>query len=153
MPSLIVYHYDDNFCNKCWIYLYIVSITSHDMHMKWNHTMIAMGIAPKFFSYEPKKLQEHFFPSIHLSITTFWQCSCYRIILKFSGVIITDRHDVIAKGQGQSSNIKVTEVMKPLSRFRTITPVWIHIWEWNDAQSLMLLTRGAVLFFKVIHQF
>ena len=34
---------------------------------------------------------------------------------------------------------KVTEVKTQLSRFRTVTPVWIHIWWWNDAQSLMLL--------------
>ena len=27
-----------------------------------------------------------------------------------------------------------------------------HIWRWNDAQSLMLLRRGALLFFKVICQ-
>ena len=33
-----------------------------------------------------------------------------------------------------------------LSRFRTVTPVWIHIW-----QSLML-KGGALLFFKVIRQ-
>ena len=50
------------------------------------------------------------------------------------------------------SKVKVTEVMTPLSRFRTLTPVWIHIWRWNDAQSLMLLRRGALLFFKVIRQ-
>ena len=39
-----------------------------------------------------------------------------------------------------------------MSRFRTVTPVWIQIWWWNDAQSLMLLRRGALLFFKVICQ-
>ena len=39
-----------------------------------------------------------------------------------------------------------------LSRFRTVTPVWNHIWWWNDAQSLMLLRREALLFFKVIRQ-
>ena len=50
------------------------------------------------------------------------------------------------------SEVKVTEVMTSLSRFRTVTPVWIHIWWWNDAQSLMLLRRGALLFFKVIRQ-
>ena len=57
-----------------------------------------------------------------------------------------------AKGQGQRSEVKVTEVNTQLSCFRTVTPVWIHIWWWNDAQSLMLLRRGALLFFKVIHQ-
>ena len=39
-----------------------------------------------------------------------------------------------------------------LSRFLTVTQVWIHIWRWHDAQSLMLLRRGALLFFKVIRQ-
>ena len=42
--------------------------------------------------------------------------------------------------------------MTQLNRFRTVTPVWIHIWWWNDAYSLMLLRRGALLFFKVIRQ-
>ena len=33
-----------------------------------------------------------------------------------------------------------------------LTPVWIHIWRWNDAKSLMLLTGVVLLYFKVIHQ-
>ena len=40
----------------------------------------------------------------------------------------------------------------PICRFWTVTPVCIHIWWWNDAQGLMLLTRGALLFFKVSRQ-
>ena len=40
----------------------------------------------------------------------------------------------------------------PTFRFRTVTPVWIHIWWWNDTYSVMLLRRGALLFFKVIRQ-
>ena len=40
----------------------------------------------------------------------------------------------------------------PNFRFRTVTPVWIHIWWWNYTYSLMLLRRGALLFFKVIRQ-
>ena len=47
------------------------------------------------------------------------------------------------------SKVKVTEVMTLFSRFQPVTPVWIHIWQWNDAQSLMLLRRGALLFSKV----
>ena len=31
------------------------------------------------------------------------------------------------RGEGQGSKVKVTEVMTPLSRFRTVTPVRIHI--------------------------
>ena len=71
----------------------------------------------------------------------------------FSGVITNDHSKVHAKGQGQISKVKVTEVTTQLNRFRTVTPVWIHIWWWNDAYSLMLPRRGALLFFKVIRQF
>ena len=91
-------------------------------------------------------------PSVRLSVTPFWLCSHYRIIMKFSGVITNDRRKVHAKGQGQRSKVKVTEVTTHLNRFRTVTPVWIHIWWRNDAYSLMLLRRGALLFFKVIHK-
>ena len=92
-----------------------------------------------------------FCPSVCPSVTPFWLYSHHRIIMKFSRVITNDRGNVHAKGQGQRSKVKVTEVITQLSRFRTITPVWIHIW-WNDAQSLMLLRRGALLFFKAIRQ-
>ena len=86
--------------------------------------------------------------SVCLSVTPFWLCSHHRIIMKFSGVITKDQCNV--HGQGQRSKVKVTEVQTQLSRFRTVTPVWIHIWWWNDTYSLMLLRRGSLLFFKVI---
>ena len=50
------------------------------------------------------------------------------------------------------SKVKVTEVNTHGSHFRTLTPVWIYIWWWNDTYSLMLLRRGALLCFKVICQ-
>ena len=55
-------------------------------------------------------------------------CSCHRIIMKFLEVITIDRSDVHAKSRGQRSKVRVTEVMTPLSRFRTETPLWVHIW-------------------------
>ena len=93
-------------------------------------------------------------PSVRLSVclSHLWLCSLHRIIMKFSGVITNDQSKVHAKGQGQKSKVKVTEVTTQLNRFRTVTPVWIHIWWWNDAYSLMLLRRGALLFFNVIRQ-
>ena len=95
-------------------------------------------------------------PSVRLSVcpsvTPFWLCSHHRIIMKFSGVITNDQSKVHAKGQGQRSKVKVTEVTTQLNRFRTVTRVWIHIWWWNDAYSLIVLRRGALLFFKVIRQ-
>ena len=91
-------------------------------------------------------------PSVCPSVTPFWLCSHHRIIMKFSGVITRDQGKVHAKGQGQRSKVKVTEVTTQLNRFRTVTPVWIHIWWWNYTYSLMLLRRGALLFLKVIRQ-
>ena len=91
-------------------------------------------------------------PSVRPSVTPFWLCSPHHIIMKFSGVITNDKSKVHAKGQGQRSKVKVTKVTTQLNRFRTVTPVWILIWWWNDAYSLMLLRRGALLFFKVIRQ-
>ena len=52
----------------------------------------------------------------------------------------------------QKVKVKVTEVTTQLNHFRTVTQVWIHIWWRKDPYSLMLLRRGALLFFKVIHQ-
>ena len=90
--------------------------------------------------------------SVCLSFMPFWLGSHHRIITKFSGVITSDQRKVHAKGQGHRSKVKVTEVTTQLNRFRTVTPVWIHLWWWNDAYSLMLLRRGALLFFKVIRR-
>ena len=104
-----------------------------------------------------KQLYEWFSPSVCLSVTPFWLCSHHRIITKFSGSVTNDKSDVHAKSQGQRSKVKVTEVKKSLNltqigRFRTVSPVWIHQWLRNDAQSLKLHGRGALLFFKVIRQ-
>ena len=108
------------------------------------------------FSAVTKQLYEWYFlsvcPSICPSVTPFWLCSHHRIIIKFSGVITNDQSKVHATGQGQRSKVKLTEVTTQLNHFRTVTPVWIDIWWWNDAHSLMLLRRGALLLFKVICQ-
>ena len=87
-----------------------------------------------------KQLYEWFSPSVRpsvrlsvcLSVTPFWLCYRHRI-MKFPGVITKDQGKAHARGQGQRSKVKVTEVTTQLSRFRTVTPVWIHIWWWNDA--------------------
>ena len=44
------------------------------------------------------------------------------------------------------SKVMVTEVKTQFSRFWTVSRFWIHIWRWNDAQSLMSHRRGAPLF-------
>ena len=87
-------------------------------------------------------------PSVCPFVTPFSPCSHHRIIMKFSGVITMVRSDVHAKGQGQRSNVKVTEVNTQLSRFRTLTPVWIHTWQWNHAYSWKQHRRGAPIWVK-----
>ena len=91
-------------------------------------------------------------PSVRLSVTPFSPCYHDRITIKFLGVITMVKSNVHAKDQGQRSKVKVTEVNTQLSRFRTLTPVWIHIWQWNHAHSWKQHRRGALLFFKVIRQ-
>ena len=47
--------------------------------------------------------------------------------------------------------LKIVE-FDPIGRFRTVTPVWIHQWVRNAAQSFKQHRRGALSFSKVIHQ-
>ena len=59
--------------------------------------------------------------------------------------------------QGHPSNFKVTQLYKSSNLtqiwpFWTVTPVWIHWWLWNIAQSLKQQRKDAPLFSKVIHQ-
>ena len=89
-------------------------------------------VMPKLFLAATKQLYKWYFPfvcpSVRPSVTPFWLCSHHRIIMTFSGVITNDQSKFHAKGQGQRSKVKVTEVTTQLNRFRTVTPVWIHIW-------------------------
>ena len=56
--------------------------------------------------------------SVCPSVTPFWLCSHHRIIMQFLGVITMDQGKVHAKGQGQRSKVKVTEVTTQLDRFQ-----------------------------------
>ena len=108
------------------------------------------GNSVSIFLAATKQLYKWYFPSVcpsvRLSVTPFSPYSNHRIIMKFSGVITMVKSDVHAKGQGQRSKVKVTEVNTQLSRFRTLTQVWIHIWQWNHAHSWKQHRRGALLF-------
>ena len=92
-----------------------------------------------------KQLYEWFSLPVCLSVRLFARLFA-RLSHLFHYVPIIDVH---AKGQGQRSKAKGKN---QLSRFRTVIPVWIHIWQWNDAQSFMWLRRGALSFFEVICQ-
>ena len=131
------------------------SSLNSSMAMKWCRKLaVALKRCPIVFSCYQAALWmvQSVCLSVRPSVTPFWLCSHHCIIMKFSGVITSDRSDAHARGQGQRSKVKVTEANTQLNRFRTVTPVWIHIWWWNNAYSLMMLRRGALLFFKVIRQ-
>ena len=88
-----------------------------------------------------KQVYEWLSPSVHMSVCPsvppFSLCSHHRIIMKFSEVITNDRRDFHAKGQGQEVKGQGHRDQTPLSHLQTVTPIWICIWWWNDAQSLM----------------
>ena len=69
------------------------------------------------------------------------------IIMTFPGAITIDSCNVHAKGQGQRSKVKVTEVQIFIRRRRAVTPAWIHRWLQNYAHSLQQYRRGVLLFF------
>ena len=86
-------------------------------------------------------------PSVRLSVTPSWLCSHRRIIMKFSEVKlpmaeVMSTQKVQVRGQRSKSQRSKPDL--------AVSGVWIQIWWWNDAQGLMLLRRGALLFFKVI---
>ena len=108
-------------------------------------------ILKMLFLAATKQLYEWFSPSVRLSV-------CHTFLTMF---LSTYHHEIFRiyyqwqkwrPCKRSRSKVKVTEVTTQLNRFRTVTPVWIHIWWWNDAYSLMILRRGALLFLKVIHR-
>ena len=112
-----------------------------------------------FFLAATKQLYEWFSPSVRLSVRP---SVCLSVCHTFLTMFPSSYHHEIFRSYYQwqkwrpckrsRSKVKVTEVTTQLNRFRTVTPVWIHIWWWNDAYSLIMLRRGALLFFKVIRQ-
>ena len=52
----------------------------------------------------------------------------------------------------RSHGTKTSPILTRIEHLRTVTPVWIHPWLWNDAQSLIQYRTGSLLLFKVIHQ-
>ena len=134
------------------------------LHKAWN----SKGEMPYCFPRSSIKFQGHTVQNI-TDFDPNWAFPDYRPVAAFKSLrfaLLTMfpssyHHEIFRSyyqwekwchAKGQRSEVKVTEVNTQLSGFWTVTPVWIHIWWWNDAQSLMLLRRGALLFFKVIRQ-
>ena len=52
----------------------------------------------------------------------------------------------------RSHRTKKSAILTWIECLRTVTPVWIHRWLWNDTQSLKQHRKSALLFCKVVHQ-
>ena len=115
---------------------------------------------PCFFSCDQACSSEWFSTSVHpsvcVSVTPSSLCSHHHIILKFSVVIVTDvisMQKVKVRGQMSSQVCRGRNKFCPnFECFRTVTPVWIHRWLWNDVLSLNWYRRGALFYLKVIRQ-
>ena len=105
----------------------------------------------KAFLAATKQPYEWYFLSVRLSVCPSHLFDYVPIIISsWNSQELSPRTRVTSmqkvKVRGQRSRSQVTTQLNP---FRTVTPVWIHIWWWNATYSLMLLRRGALLFFKV----
>ena len=118
-----------------------------DFPIKWKRQMDG-----SVFLAATKQLLEHFCAFVRPSLCLLHHFHNVPVIVSswnFQELLPTTK---VMSTQSQRLKVKVTEVKTQYSRFRTVTPVWIWIWWWNDAQSLMLLKRGSLYFFKVICQ-
>ena len=147
------------------MWIYSKKITTWYISQQWMEFVLSVREKSGNFLAATKQLYDGFSPSVCPSVClsvcpsvrlsvchTFFTMFPSSYHHGFSGVITVVKSDVHAKGQGQRSKVKVTEVTTQLSRFRTLTPFWIHIWQWNHAHSWKQHRRGALLFFKVIRQ-
>ena len=68
--------------------------------------------------------------SVRPPVTPFSPYSHHRFIMIFSGIITLNKGDVHAKDQCQRS---MSQRLRPNL---AVSPVWIHVWQRNDAKAL-----------------
>ena len=145
--------------NVSWIWCWMHSGIDFG-HGAWQIDQPSNGSLWNSYSFQPVDIQ-FWMDSFHL-FTDLGAEGCCRSLNALFTMFLSSYHHEIFRNYYQwqkwcackrsRSKVKVTEVTTQINLFRTVTPVWIHIWWWNDAYSLMLLRRGALLFFKVIRQ-
>ena len=98
-----IHGYDDGCSPQAsWPSVYLLDPTGHEV-------LCPIGVGVEgHFELRPSSSRNDSVRSSVCFVTPFWQCSCHRIIMKFSGVITTDKSDVHAEFQGQRSKVRVT---------------------------------------------
>ena len=77
-------------------------------------------------------------PSVCLSVAhLFHYIPSHRIVMNFTGLITTDQSDVHAKGQGQRSKVKVTEVK------RNFAPICVFL-DRNSSLNSAMATKWCI---------
>ena len=71
-----------------------------------------------------KQLYVYLSVSIRPSVCHTFHCVNFSRVWNFLELLITEVMSM--QGQGQRSDVKVTDIKTQFIRFRTITPVWIH---------------------------
>ena len=74
--------------------------------------------AKKIVDFDPNSV----FPDCNLS---FWFTDGFEMM-----------HTARSNIEGVPYCLKKSQILTRIERFRTVTPVWIHRWIWNDEQSL-----------------
>ena len=90
-------------------------------------------------------------PPAHPTVTPFSLCSHHRIIMKFLGVITSDRSDVHAKGQGQMSRSQRSKpnlaVFRPQVQFEfTYGNEMMHKACWRLEEVPYCFSRSSIKF-------
>ena len=116
-------------------YIHLMSTMEYSVMVRWHLFSCDQAALWMVLSVRPSVCLSHLFDYVPIIVSS-WN---FQELLPMTKVTSMQK-------------VKVTEVNTQLSRFRTVTPVWIPIWWWNDAYSLMMLRRGTLLFFKVICQ-
>ena len=90
------------------------------------------------------------FPDCKFSLIYRWLWNDAQSLRRYrrSALLFSKIVHQISRSQGTKKSQNLTLI----GRFRTVTPVWIHRWLWNEAQSLTWYRREVLLFFTVIHQ-
>ena len=112
------------------------------------------GNSSEYFSYDvflaaTKQLYDWFSPSVRLSVYhtffTMFPSSYHHEIFRsyYHGQKWCPCKRPRSEVKRSTPNLAVSGLL---------TPVWIHIWLYNHAHSWKQHRRGALLFFKVIHQ-
>ena len=110
-------------------------IFSCDQAALWMVQSVPPSVRPSLPQFVRPSVCHTFFSYVHIIVSS-WN---FQELLPLTKVMSMQKVEV--KGQGHRGQTQFSSLW-------SVTPVWIHIWRWNDAQSLMWFKKGALLFYQ-----